>query len=247
MPHARIYIGTSGFSYGHWRQSFYPQGTKAADYLAYYAQHFNTTEINSTFYTTPRQTTVENWVTKVPADFKFCVKMNRYITQLKKLNDPEEPLERFFTAIEAVKPLCGPVLIQLPASLPFNYDKTEHFFSLLRTTYTGYSYAIEPRHTSWFNDDSLSLMTKYEIAFVISQSNNKFPYAEFVTANNVYIRFHGPDALYASGYSDEMLAEYAGKMKQWASEGHTVWAYFNNDINAHAIVNAKTLLSLVNT
>ncbi len=240
-----IHIGTSGWSYKHWKESFYPKGTKSTDYLSYYAKQFSTTEINTTFYHIPRISTVENWQRQVPPGFRFTIKMNRYLTQMKKLKEPEETLERFFTAIEPVQPLCSIILLQLPPSLAFDYERTDYLFSLLKKEYKQYEYALEVRHPSWLEVDSLSLLTKYDVAFVISQSGNKFPYAEMITAKNVYVRFHGPDALYASSYSDEMLRDYAQKFVQWEKEGHTIWAYFNNDINGHALANANTLKDLV--
>ena len=245
MPLQDIHIGTSGWSYKHWKENFYPKGTKAADYLRYYAEHFSTTEINTTFYHLPRTSTVENWKEKVPANFRFSIKMSRYLTQMKKLTEPEEPLERFFTAIEPVQHLCGIILFQLPPSLAFNYDRADHLFSLLKKEYKQYQFALEVRHLSWLDVDSISLLTKYDIAFVISQSGNHFPYAELVTSKNIYVRFHGPDKLYASSYNDDTLRYYAEKFLQWAEEKHVVWAYFNNDINGHAIANANTLKNML--
>jgi len=241
-----IHIGTSGWSYKKWIDLFYPKSLKPAEYLQYYLQYFDTTEINTTFYHTPRVSSAENWAAAVPSHFTFCAKMNRYITQMKKLRDPEEPLERFFTAIAPLQPKSGPVLIQLPPSLRFNYDVTEYFYSVLRRDYNQYNYALEARNTSWFEEDSLNLMAKYNIAFVISQSGNVFPYAEFVTATNIYVRFHGPAALYASPYSPEMLDSYANKFVHWMKEGHIIWAYFNNDINGYAVQDAQLLKEIIN-
>ena len=241
-----IYIGTSGWSYKSWKDIFYPTNLKPTAYLQHYAQYFDTTEINTTFYHTPRMSTTENWAKGVPPGFTFCVKMNRYITQLKRLKEPEEPLQRFFTAIAPLQQRCGPVLIQLPPSLRFNYDVTEYFYSVLKIEYNQYHFALEARHTSWFELDSLNLMTKYNIAFVISQSGNVFPYAEFVTDTNIYVRFHGPAALYASPYSYEMLHGYAEKFVHWIKEGHVIWAYFNNDINGYAVQDAQLLKEILN-
>lgn len=241
-----IHIGTSGWSYKKWENVFYPEDLKSKAYLQYYAQHFDTTEINTTFYHIPRISSVENWMKEVPQDFRFCVKMNRFITQLKRLKGPEEPLQRFFTAIAALQPQCGPVLIQLPPSLRFDYDVTEYFYSTLKKEYEKYHFALEARHTSWFDNDSLNLMEKYNIAFVISQSGNVFPYAEFVTNTNIYVRFHGPAALYASPYSLEMLELYAAKFVHWIKEGHKIWAYFNNDINGYAVQDAQLLKKILN-
>ena len=177
-----IHIGTSGWSYRHWKENFYPKGTKPADYLSHYAQYFSTTEINTTFYHLPRLSTVENWLHKVPDTFRFSIKMSRFLTQTKRLKEPEEPLERFFTAIEPVKHLCGIILLQLPPSLSFDYERADHLFSILKTEYKDYQFALEVRHNSWLEVDSISLFTKYEIAFVIAQSGNRFPYAEMITA-----------------------------------------------------------------
>ncbi len=240
-----IHIGTSGWSYKHWKETFYPKGTKPTDYLHYYARHFSTTEINTTFYHTPRISTVENWQRQVPADFRFTIKMSRYLTQMKKLKDPEETLERFFTAIEPVQSLCSLILLQLPPSLTFDYERTDYLFSLLKKEYHQYAYALEVRHPSWLAPDSISLLLKYEVAFVISQSGTHFPYAELVTSKNIYVRFHGPGALYASAYPDDMLQYYADRCLQWERDGHTVWAFFNNDINGHALDNANTLLKMI--
>ena len=240
-----IHIGTSGWSYKKWIDLFYPKNLKPTEYLQYYAQYFDTTEINTTFYHTPRISSTENWAKQVPPGFTFCLKMNRYITQLKRLKEPEEPLQRFFTAIEPLQPVSGPVLIQLPPSLHFNYEVTEYFYSVLRKEYNQYQFALEARHTSWFDNDCLNLMAKYNIAFVISQSGNVFPYAEFVTDTNIYVRFHGPAALYASPYSYEMLDSYAEKFVNWLKEGHVIWAYFNNDVNGYAVHDAQLLKEIV--
>ncbi len=245
MSLANIHIGTSGWSYKHWKDTFYPKEIKPTDYLSYYAQHFSTTEINTTFYHTPRITTVENWKEKVPETFRFSIKMNRFLTQTKRLKEPDEPLEKFFAAIEPVQHLCGLVLLQLPPSLLFDYERADYLFYLLKTKYKQYDFALEVRHASWLEVDSISLLTKYDIAFVISQSGNRFPYAEMITSKNIYVRFHGSDALYASSYSDEMLHYYALKFLEWTKEKGTIWAYFNNDINGHAIANANRLKEIL--
>ncbi|RYZ25188.1 MAG: DUF72 domain-containing protein, partial [Chitinophagaceae bacterium] len=135
----------------------------------------------------------------------------------------------------------GPVLIQLPAMLKFNYDVAEHFYRLLKFTYSPYEFVMEVRHDTWLKPDSLTLMTKYDIGLVISQSGDVFPYSEMITAKNIYVRFHGPAELYASPYSDESLKLFAKKFKTWAKEGHEVWAYLNNDIGAHAVRDAQRL------
>jgi uncharacterized protein YecE (DUF72 family) len=241
MQKGKIHIGTSGWSYKHWKNEFYPEGMKPTDYLTYYAKFFDITEINTSFYHLPKDTTITGWAEKVPKKFKFCPKISRYITHIKRLKDPEQTLEKFFAVFEPMKEKLGPVLIQLPPTLKFDYDVAEHFYTVLREEYKGFQYVMEVRHETWLSDDSLNLMTRFDMGFVVSQSGAKFPYSEMVTAKNIYVRFHGPEALYASSYSDEQLVYFAEKFKEWVEEGHHIWAFFNNDVHGHAYENAKRL------
>jgi uncharacterized protein YecE (DUF72 family) len=241
---SQIHIGTSGWSYDDWKGIFYPPGLKSTEWISYYSSVFSTTEINASFYRLPSRKTVESWIDKVPDNFTFCPKMSRYLTHIKRLNDPLEPVERFFGIFEPMKEKMGPVLIQLPANLKFDYDKTETLYKELRKHHS-YSFAMEGRHPTWLEKDSLDLMTKYDIAFVISQSGHGFPYAEYVTSKNIYIRFHGPGKLYASLYGDEDLKKFASLIKRWKQQGHILWIYFNNDYFGNAIKNAKRLEELI--
>ena len=241
----RIHIGTSGWSYTKWKGLFYPPNLPSTQWLHYYTGFFLTTEINGSFYRLPSPETVTKWTESVSDHFIFCPKMSRYLTHMKKLRGPEEPLERFFSVFSPMKQKMGPILVQLPAMLTFNYDIAEQFYRLLRFRYQGYAFVMEVRHSTWLAEESLTLMTAFDIGLVISQSGGMFPYSEMITAKNIYVRFHGPDALYASAYTDEMLQAYANKFRQWASEGHEVWAYFNNDINAYAPEDARRLQEMV--
>lgn len=245
MATGNIHIGTSGWSYKHWRDIYYPPKMKPADYLPYYAETFGVAEINNSFYRLPTAETVVHWSEQVPAHFRFCPKMSRYLTQMKKLRDPEEPLERFFTVFAPIGPMLGPVLIQLPPQLPFNYDRAAYFYGLLLHHYNAYDFAVEIRHPSWLDDASLDLMAQHRIAFVISQSGGPFPYAEIVTAIPIYVRLHGPAELYASPYSEEQLRYYAEKFQAWSAEGHAIWAFFNNDIHGYAFQDAQRLKAML--
>lgn len=240
-----IHIGTSGWSYAAWKGQFYPQKLASGKWLDYYTTFFSSTEINGSFYRLPSVETVVKWTENVPDDFIFCPKMSRFLTHMKKLREPEEPLERFFSVFEPMKRKMGPILVQLPAMLRFNYSVAEHFYHLLKFTYHPCEFVMEVRHNTWLEEESLTLMAKYDIGLVISQSGNVFPYSEMVTAKNIYIRFHGPEELYASAYSNEMLSYFSEKMKQWEQEGHTVWAYFNNDIHGYAPQDAQRLQEMV--
>lgn len=237
-----IHIGTSGWSYKHWRNNFYPGPVKQKEWLSYYAQKFDITEINGSFYRLPSSETVIGWIKTVPGNFLFCPKMSRFLTHMKKLRDPEEPLERFFGIFEPMQKQMGPVLIQLPSMLHFHYDIADHFFKLLQRTYRNYEFVIEVRHQSWLQEEALTLMARYEIGIVISQSGNHFPYTEMVTAKNIYVRFHGPAELYASAYSNDDLQYFADRFKSWVKEGHEIWAFFNNDIHGYAPTDALRLI-----
>jgi uncharacterized protein YecE (DUF72 family) len=144
-----------------------------------------------------------------------------------------------------MKKQMGPVLVQLPASVKFKEEIVMDFYENLKQDYSDYNFAMEVRDESWFSDRSLLLMQDFGITLVIAQSS-KFPYFEALTAPNIYIRFHGPESLYGSSYSDEALKEYSEKMIAWKNENYTVWAFFNNDINGHAISNAKRLQEFIN-
>jgi uncharacterized protein YecE (DUF72 family) len=245
MMAGNIHIGTSGWSYKHWKDIFYPPKTKPKDYLAYYATHFKTAEINASFYRLPQPQTLVEWSSAVPAGFKFCPKMSRYLSHMKKLRDPEEPLQRFFGIFEPMKAMMGPILVQLPVQASFNPAVSEGFFELLGSTYRQYDFVLEPRHPSWFEQQPLLLMARFNIGLVISQSGASFPYSELNTASHFYLRFHGPGDLYASPYTDEMLQSFAEKMRNWEREGSTVWAFFNNDIHGHAFRDAARLAQMV--
>lgn len=237
-----LYIGTSGWSYKHWRERFYPKELKPVDYLGYYAKYFDTTEINTSFYHLPRAETIICWTETVKNDFRFCPKISRYVTHIRKLNDPEETLPKFFDLFDPVKKRLGPVLIQLPPGLAFHKNKVTAFYDALKD-YKGYHFALEARHESWFTKESAALLKEYGIAFVIADSGGRWPYAEYVTARAVYVRLHGPSG-YDSAYPAHFLKLFSGKIKQWRRQGHTLWIYFNNDGHGYALDNARQLIEL---
>lgn len=238
----KIYIGTSGWSYKHWKERLYPPELVPTDYLGYYRQYFNCTEINTSFYHLPKPETVAHWVETVKRSFFFCPKISRYITHVKKLNDPTETLPRFFDIFDPYHKKLGPVLIQLPPNLSFHAGKAVAFYEAL-TAYKGYRFALEARHTSWFGQESIDLLKKYKISFVIGESGKRWPTDEQVTAKHIYIRFHGEEG-YDSAYSVTQLKSWSKKILQWQAKGHTIWIFFNNDGNANAIYNALKLQEL---
>ena len=241
MMKGKLHIGISGWSYRDWIGVFYPENLKATGWLPYYAGKFDCTEINSSFYRLPSKLTVSNWVNRVPDNFLFCPKMSRYLTHIKRLKEPEEPLERFFTTFEPMKKKMGPVLLQLAKTIPFEYKATEHLFKLLATKYSSHQFAMEVRHESWLTEQSYSLMSNYGIAFVMSHSGDHFPYKEVITAPHIYFRFHGPGSLYNTKYDERALKEYSLKFENWLDKGHDLWVFFNNCWFGYGIDNACSL------
>lgn len=245
MATAGIHIGTSGWSYKHWREIFYPTGLKPVDYLPWYAKQFKVTEINTSFYHLPKPATVAAWIEKVPARFRFCPKISRYITHVKRLLDPEESLPRFFDIFDPFIKHLGPVLIQLPATAAFDAERADHFFKVLTGNYPDYHFALEARHESWLSEEAMTLLRQYKIAWVIALSGRRWPFAEAITAKHIYVRFHGPDGKYDKLYPEKTMDTYAGKFKEWQQDKHTVWAFFNNDGHGYALQNAEQVMALL--
>jgi uncharacterized protein YecE (DUF72 family) len=240
-----LYIGTSGWSYQHWSDIFYPKNIKPNKYLEYYITKFNCVELNSSFYHLPNKTTVAGWNNRTPDTFRFCPKISRYITHHLRLVDTKESLKKYYDVFEVMKIRLGPVLIQLPPGLPFDKSLTNNFLNLLKDQFKHYRFALEVRHKSWITDEFFDLLTQHGIAFTIADSGKRFPYYETVTADFVYLRFHGHEKLYASDYSESDLRRYANKIIDWLNENKEVWVFFNNDFNGFAVKNAQRLRQII--
>jgi uncharacterized protein YecE (DUF72 family) len=240
-----LFIGTSGWSYRHWSEIFYPKDIKPDKYLEYYITRFTCVELNSCFYHLPLKTTVSGWMNRTPETFRFCTKLNRFITHELKLVNSEGALEKYFEVFENMKSRLGPVLIQLPPALSFDKTLIHEFLDIIKNQYSLYRFAIEVRHESWINDNFFDLLAHRGIAFVISDSGNRFPFYETVTANFVYLRFHGREQLYASDYSEADLKLFAEKIISWLDEDKEVWVFFNNDFHGYAVNNAVRLRDMI--
>jgi len=236
-----IRIGTSGWSYEHWFSNFYPESLPKKKAFEYYQSQFDTVELNVSFYRLVPKKTYENWHETVNEDFLFAVKGSRYITHIKRLKDFEASLDKFFQTVEGLSGNLGPVLFQLPSNYHKNIAILELFIGGLPKDRR---YAFEFRHKSWLEADTYSLLKENNIALAISHSR-QFPYSEELTADFVYLRLHGPGALYAGNYSDEELKQFAAKISGWAAGGRDVFAYFNNDAYAYAPKNALKLKELI--
>ncbi|MBW1999586.1 MAG: DUF72 domain-containing protein [Deltaproteobacteria bacterium] len=232
-------VGTSGWNYRHWKGIFYPEEIPQAKWLEYYARHFDTVEVNATFYRLPAPSTFENWYARTPEGFLWSVKGNKYITHTRRLSEPGEPIERLYKGVECLREKLGPILFQLPPSLSFDRSLFESFCKELRPSF---QHALEVRHQSWLDDDAFRVMERYNIAFCISDTAGRYPYQEIVTADFIYVRLHGSKKLYASCYTEEELKEWADKIRKW---GKRLFIYFDNDYEGFAVKNAARLKELL--
>ncbi|MBW2029026.1 MAG: DUF72 domain-containing protein [Deltaproteobacteria bacterium] len=232
-------IGTSGWNYRHWREVFYPRGVPQARWLEYYAGHFDTVEVNATFYRLPPHRTFENWYEKTPDTFLWSVKGSKYITHTRRLVEPPEPLERLYNGVECLRQKLGPILFQLPPSLSFDRSLFESFCRHLRPSF---QHALEVRNATWLVEEAFRVMEQFNIAFCISDTAGRYPYHEAVTADFLYVRLHGSKKLYASCYSEEELGDWAKKIRGW---GKRAFVYFDNDFEGFAVKNAARLKELL--
>jgi len=201
MKNKRIHIGTSGWSYKHWRGTFYPQEIKIKNHFPYYLQHFNTVEINNTFYGFPSDETFLNWSKIVNDDFVYVIKANRYITHIKKLHNPSETLPPFLERVKLLGKNLGPILFQLPPTMKSNLELLDSF---LRELPQQYRYVFEFRNADWYKPEVYALLEKYGCAFCIYELAYHVSPIQ-ITANFVYLRLHGPGNKYQGSYSDEVL------------------------------------------
>jgi uncharacterized protein YecE (DUF72 family) len=219
---------------------FYPETLKSTEWLNYYAENFSTVEINTTFYHTPRQKTVEHWRDQVPKDFLFSIKMNRYITHIKRLNDCSDSLKIFYNSIQNLKTKIGPILVQLPPSFKANEERLIEFISNLDKKYR---YTFEFRHESWFIDRVYKILNEHNMAICITDLNS-IQSPEEITADFTYLRLHGPHKAYVGSYGPKKLKIWKEKIENWITSC-SVYCYFDNDEKSYAIKDAKFLENLL--
>ncbi len=238
-----IYIGTSGWSYDHWDGVFYPPGTPQCERLAYYVQHFPTVEINSTAYHWPADTTFVSWRRRVPQDFLITVKAPRGLTHAARLYAPEAWIGRISRSLYALDSAGGVLLVQLPPDMEYDHARLSYFLELLPPWM---QVALEFRHPSWHQEAIFELLERHKAAYCVI-SGAQLPCILRATAPFVYVRLHGPDPhfLYAGSYSDDQLAWWAARLREWQHMGREVFVYFNNDGYGNAIRNAQTLREMV--
>ena len=265
-----IRIGISGWTYPPWRGTFYPPGLVHRRELGYVAERLNSVEVNGSFYSLQRPSSYATWASSVPADFVFAVKGGRFITHLKKLADVESPLANFFASGPlALGRQLGPVLWQLPKTFVFDADRLSRFLTLLPTTLGAAAemasrhdtrlasdraltetshptqplrHALEARHESFRDPACLDLLRRHGVALVVSDNPGLWPVFDEVTADFGYVRLHGHEQLYASGYDADALDAWAGRVRGWAGRGLDVYVYCDNDAKVRAPYDAIGLM-----
>jgi len=241
VSRGKFFIGTSGWSYNHWRGLFYPADIPPRQWFAHYTDYISSVEINYTFYRLPTEKTFTHWREREPAHFVYALKAPRTITHLKKLRQPEELLHRFLDRARLLGSKLGPILYQLPPNWHCNVERLAEFLSLLPDDL---QHVIEFRHQSWLCDESFSLLREKGVGFCIV-SLPDFPCPYVITGPMVYIIMHGVDVKYGDRYDEEQLDDWARRVVTFLEEGRDTFVYFNNDAQAYAVENAWELQSMV--
>ena len=244
MEAGRVYIGTSGWVYKSWAESFYPPEIRPAKHLDYYATQFPTVEINASFYRLPSESAIAGWANKAPPGFLFSVKAPRAITHYKKLKPGALSFDLFFERIPGFGDHLGPVLWQLPGMFRKNVERLDSFLGSLRKKPRGIRHAVEFRHASWLSEEVFEVLRHHGAAFV-SVSSLAFPMDLTLTTDFTYVRFHGLEGGAAHDYTMDELKPWAEHLRQCARQGRDAFVYFNNDINTRAPLNARMLRELV--
>ena len=233
MPAAgSVRIGCSGWQYRHWRGTFYPSTLTQARWFAHYALHFDTVEINNTFYRLPEPATFVKWREQAPRQFLYAVKASRFLTHMKKLKDPRDPLLRFFDSARHLGSHLGPILYQLPPRWPLDLERLETFLRVVRDVWPYPVHAIEFREPSWQDDRVHALLKQYQVALCLHDMKGSAT-SRMTVGPFVYVRFHGVER-YGGAYDDVSLDDWSDWLTARAAGGLDVYAYFNNDIGGHA-------------
>jgi uncharacterized protein YecE (DUF72 family) len=239
---AEIRIGTSGYHYSHWRGTFYPEKLPQKQWFAFYLEHFDTVELNNTFYKLPTFEAMVSWRDNTPTNFLFAVKGSRFITHNLKLSRPENAINNILPRAEMLGPKLGPILWQLPPKWRVNKDRLEEF---LETLPRYHPYAFEFREPSWLTAEIYELLERYKAAFCIYELAG-FQSPVLMTADFVYIRLHGPgERKYQGSYEKGVLRKWARQIENWYDVGKSVYVYFDNDQAGFAAHNALVLRKLL--
>jgi len=230
MKKGKIHIGCSGWNYEHWRGPFYPEDAPPKLWFEYYAEAFDTAEINNTFYQLPAAHTFKAWRAQAPDGFIYAVKANRYLTHLKKLKDAKAPLRRFLDRARLLRERLGPILYQLPPRWRLNMERLESFLNLLPEDLR---HVFEFRDQSWFVDEVFQLLEERGASFCAHDMPG-LDVPRLAVGSLAYVRLHGAKEKYRSGYPEPALRSWSRWMEQQLRSGRDTYVYFNNDAEAHA-------------
>ncbi len=236
-----IRIGCSGWNYKHWRGLFYPEGLPQKRWFEHYAATFDTVEINNSFYRLPKAETFDKWREQAPDGFCYAVKANRFLTQAKKLKECAEPLQRMMTPFRHLGDRLGPILYQLPPRFRVNLERLDKFLTLAPKDVVN---VFEFREKSWLTEEMLALLDRHGASFCVHDMPGSAT-PRWVAGPIAYVRFHGGEGKYWGRYSDAGLTDWTDWIVERAKGGRSVWCYFNNDMEAHAIHDALTLRAMV--
>ena len=236
-----VIIGTSGWQYADWKGAFYPPSIKQAEWLGYYASRFDTVELNNPFYRLPAETTFADWAERVAAGFVFAVKASRYLTHVKRLKDPGEPVQRLLAAASGLGPKLGPVLLQLPPTLRADADglatALDCFPRRVRV-------AVEARHPSWYDDRIRRVLEDHSAAWVLVDPESR-DRPHWVTADWGYLRLHAGRSQPEPCYGRKPLDTWAKRLAELWPAPAEVFCYFNNDHNSCAPRDARRFAAAV--
>ena len=232
-----LLVGTSGWQYRDWRYAFYPEGVPQARWLEHYSERFRTVEVNNAFYRLPEASTFRRWAERTPPDFSVAVKASRYLTHVKRLKEPAEPVARFVDRARHLGDKLGPVLVQLPPNLPLDLQALGqtlgHFPPEWRI-------AVELRHESWFVEETFELLASFDSAFCLADSRKlRTPVRR--TATWGYVRFHEGRATPSPCYGERALTTWARTLADLYGPECDVYAFFNNDPRGCAVRDTRRL------
>jgi uncharacterized protein YecE (DUF72 family) len=236
-----LWIGTSGWAYKHWMGIFYPPKVVGVRQLPFYAEHFSTVEVNFSFYRLPERSVFEVWRQRTPPGFLFAVKGSRYLTHIKKLADPEQPMEHLMSNAAGLGDKLGPILFQFPPSWKVNLERLGAFLERLGD-YGPQRYTFEFRHKSWLNSDVYKLLKRAKAALCLPVSPS-VPLDIRLTADWTYIRMHGGRR--GTGFGDDELTEWSERIGPLLDQGIDTYVYFNNDPEGHALRDAQRLRGML--
>ena len=238
-----LWIGTSGWQYAHWRGTFYPDRLAQARWLDWYTECFDVVEVNNTFYHLPPASTFASWRARTPEGFVVAVKISRFLTHVKKLNDPAEPVERFMTRARELGPRLGPVLVQLPPRFHAQPARLRETLELLAAWTPRPRVAVEFRDDSWYTDEVRAVLEENGAALVLADSpRRRQPF--WRTADWGFLRFHEGRATPRPCYGKRALATWVERVAATWTPDEDVYTFFNNDPRACALDNAITFAEL---